>query len=372
MPRKLLAISNRTRLTKAGDLPPEGVIFGSSEAMTDIRRDVERGANTSIPILLQGETGTGKEVLARFIHCSSHWATGPFVKVNCAAIPGHLFESELFGYEGGAFTGASGTKPGQVELARGGTLFLDEIGGLDLKLQAKMLQLFQDGQFYRIGGQTEKYVEARIVCATNCPLHHAVEKGTFRQDLFYRISVLSMELPPLQQRNGDIPMLVGYFLEKYGRKYGRVVAPFSNSLLGLLQECRWPGNIRQLENLVHRYVLFESEQAIRESLEDGDGDHLSVAPAPDASVGLKQLTQETVRQLQRRIILEALAVNGWHRGLTARALGISYGALLYKIKKSGLPLNRYRKLIVRDRAASLKPGEGECEEIEPQARRRRA
>jgi two-component system, NtrC family, response regulator AtoC len=372
MRQKSLAISNRTRFTTAGDLPPEEVIFGSSQAMVDIRRNVEHGANACIPVLLQGETGTGKEVLARFIHCCSPWATGPFVKVNCAALPGPLFESELFGYEKGAFTGASATKLGQAELARGGTLFLDEIGDLDLNLQAKLLQLLQDGRFYRIGGQTEKHVAARIVCATNWPLQQAVERGAFRQDLFYRISVLSLELPRLQQRNGDIPMLVGYFFEKYGRKYGCVVPAFSNSLLGRLQQYRWPGNIRQLENLVHLYVVFGSEQAIRDSLEDRDGADPSVELPPDASAGLKKLTQETLNQVQRSIILQVLNANGWHRGLAARALGISYGSLLYKIKQAGLPLQRYRKLTVGDGAVLLESGEGESEEIQPREGRRSA
>jgi two-component system response regulator AtoC len=351
-----VAISDHTRLATFGNLPPEEVIFGSSPAMMNIRRSIERAADTRLPVLFQGETGTGKEVLARFIHHRSSWGAEPFIKINCPAVPGHLFESELFGHEKGAFTGAFGAKPGRVELARCGTLFLDEIGDLDLNLQAKLLQLLQDGHFCRVGGQTEKHAEARIVCATNRPLQRAVKAGTFREDVFYRISVLSAELPPLRARNGDIPMLVGYFLEKYRRAYGRVVTSFSNSLLGRLQEHSWPGNIRQLENVVHRYVLFESEQAITDSLEqgdNGDADHLSLEQVLDASTGLKELTQKAVRHIERRAILLALEANGWHRGLAARALGISYGALLYKIKEAGLPLKRSKKPIVGSQVVPL-------------------
>lgn len=351
----LVATSNPADLGRVGDLPPEEVIFGSSRAMVDIRRILERAANLNIPVLFQGETGTGKEILARFLHFGSHWGNGAFVKVNCPAVPGPLFESELFGYEKGAFTGAYETKAGRVELARGGTLFLDEIADLELGLQAKLLQLVQDGQFCRIGAQEERQVQARIVCATNSPLQHAAKSGTFRQDLFYRISVLSVELPTLQQRSGDIPMLVAYFLEKYNRKYGRMVPPFSNLLLGRLQEYRWPGNIRQLENLVNHYVVFESEQDIRACLEEDDREDLSAAAPSDTTIQLKKITQEAVKRLERKIILQVLEANGWHRGLAARALNISYGALLYKIKEVGLPQKR-RGEQPDERSAGLPPG----------------
>jgi two-component system, NtrC family, response regulator AtoC len=332
------------------DLPPEEVIFGSTRAMLDIRRKVERAASADIPVLLQGETGTGKEVLARFLHRASPRAGGPFVKVNCPAVPGPLFESELFGYEKGAFTGASETKLGRVELCQGGTLFLDEIVDLDLSLQAKLLQLLQDGQFCRIGGHRERHIEARIVCATNRPLQQAAQCGAFRLDLFYRISALSVELPNLQQRSGDIPMLVAYFLEKYSRKYCRAVPPFSNSLLGRLQASRWAGNIRQLENLIHRYVVFESEQALRASLEERSTDYAPVEIPSDGTLGLKKTIQQAVKPLERRIILQALEANGWNRGLAARQLRMSYGALLYKMKEMGLPVRKQAKLFPAEAA----------------------
>ena len=336
-------ISNSAEVPWGGKLPPEEVIFGSSRAMWEIRWHVEKAAATDIPVLLQGGTGTGKEVLARFLHCCSCGAVGPFVKVNCPAIPASLFESELFGYEKGAFTGACETKLGRVELARGGTLFLDEIAELDVNVQAKLLQLVQDGQYCRLGSQRERRIQARIVCATNKPLEHAVKAGTFREDLFYRISVLSLEVPSLRERNGDIPKLVAYFLEKFGGKYGRVVPPISNSLLGRLQKYEWPGNIRQLENMVHNYAVFESEEVIRSKLEGRDPDWLPVDRTSDPAAGLKKITQQKVKQLERRIILETLDANGWHRGLAARTLKISYGALLYKMREMGLPLKGCKK-----------------------------
>jgi two-component system response regulator AtoC len=322
------------------DLPPEDVIFGSSPIMLNVRRKLERAATADIPVLFQGETGTGKEVLARFLHHSSRSANRPFVKVNCPSVPGSLFESELFGYERGAFTGATGTKLGRVELSQGGTLFLDEIADLDLGLQAKLLQLLQDGQFCRIGGQWERRIEARIVCATNRALRQAARAGEFRSDVFYRISVLSLELPNLQQRSADIPVLANYFLERYKRKYGRAVAPFSTSLLKRFQQHHWSGNIRQLQNLVHRYVVFESEETICTCFDEADSDSEPVEMPYSASLGLKRAIQDAVKPLERRIILQALEANGWHRGLAARQLKISYGALRYKMKDTGLPLKR--------------------------------
>lgn len=336
------SLSNSAHFATVEDLPPEQVIFGSSQTMLNIRRSVERAASADIPVLLQGETGTGKEVLARFLHRVSRSGHGPFVKVNCPSVPASLFESELFGYEKGSFTGACETKVGRVELCQGGTLFLDEIADLDLSLQAKLLQLLQDGQFCRIGGQRERRMEARVICATNRPLQQAAKCGAFRPDIFYRISAFSVELPNLQQRNADIPMLVAYFLEKYSRTYGRSVPPFSNSLLGRLQKHRWAGNIRQLQNLIHRYVVFESEQAIIATLEGHDGDHELAEISYQENLGLKKNIQQAVKPLERRMILQALEANRWHRGLAAQQLKISYGALLYKMKETGLPLKRLK------------------------------
>src|SRR5882672_6599938 len=205
--------------TSLGEFPPEAVIFGHSEVMQALRNRMDKVASANVPVLIQGESGTGKDIIARMIHGLSPWRSGPFVKVNCPAIPGTLLESELFGYEKGAFTGAYGSKPGRVEQAHRGTLFMDEISELDMGLQSKLLQLLQDGQFCRIGAQEDKKVEVRVVCATNRNLETEIQNGTFRQDLFYRINVVNIYLPPLRERRVDIESLVNFFLEYYNRKY---------------------------------------------------------------------------------------------------------------------------------------------------------
>src|SRR3954454_12771252 len=219
-----------------GEIPPEAVIFGHSEAMLAVRERLNRLANANVPVLIQGESGTGKDIIARMIHQRSPWKTGPYVKVNCPAIPGTLLESELFGYEKGAFTGAYGMKPGRVEMAHRGTLFLDEISELDLALQSKLLQLLQDGQFCRIGAQEDKKVEVRVVCATNRNLESEIEGGTFRQDLYYRINVVNLRMPSLRERRGDIEALANYFLEYYNRKYNCRARPVSNEVMSVLQK----------------------------------------------------------------------------------------------------------------------------------------
>src|SRR6266704_2681822 len=225
--------------TSLGEIPPETVVFGRSETMQSLRERMDKVASANVPVLIQGESGTGKDIIARMIHSLSPWRNGPFVKVNCPAIPGTLLESELFGYEKGAFTGAFGAKPGRVELAHRGTLFLDEISELDLSLQSKLLQLLQDGQFCRIGAQEDKKVEVRVVCATNRRLEEEIETGTFRQDLFYRINVVNLHLPSLRERRGDIQDLATYFLEYYNRKYNCRARALSSDLMGALQKSHW-------------------------------------------------------------------------------------------------------------------------------------
>src|SRR5690348_17612818 len=229
-----------------GEIPPESIVFGHTEAMRALRERLQKLAGANVPVLIQGESGTGKDIVARLVHGMSPWKTGPFVKVNCPAIPGTLLESELFGYEKGAFTGAYGAKPGRVELAHRGTLFLDEISELDLSLQSKLLQLLQDGQFCRIGAQADKKVEVRIVCATNRRLEEEIENGTFRQDLFYRINVVNLHLPPLRERVADIQELVDYFLEYHNRKYNCKARALSGEMMTTLRKYHWPGNIREL------------------------------------------------------------------------------------------------------------------------------
>ncbi|HEX4489564.1 MAG TPA: sigma-54 dependent transcriptional regulator [Terriglobales bacterium] len=323
-----------------GEFPPEAVVFGKSEAMQAVRERLTKVAAANVPVLIQGESGTGKDIIARMVHTLSPWKTGPFVKVNCPAIPGTLLESELFGYERGAFTGAYGSKPGRVEMAHRGTLFLDEISELDPALQSKLLQLLQDGQFCRIGAQEDKKVEVRIVCATNRNLEVEIEGGTFRQDLFYRINVVNLHLPPLRERRGDVADLVTYFLEYYNRKYNCRARVLSAETMGVLQKYHWPGNIRELENLIKRYVILGNEEVIASDLVAKEPEYAGPEIDYDGPISLKKLTRQAVRQLERKVILKVLQMHHWNRKQAARTLGISYRALLYKIREAGLPPNR--------------------------------
>jgi two-component system response regulator AtoC len=340
-------------LVPIGALPPEDVIFGRSEIMRALRQRVEKLAATNVPVLIHGESGTGKEVLAKLIHKLSPWQEGPFVKVNCPAIPGTLLESELFGYEKGAFTGAYGTKPGRVELANRGTLFLDEISELEPALQAKLLQLLQDGQFCRIGAQEDRRVEVRMLCATNRELEQEIEAGTFRQDLYYRINVLNISVPALRERRADIPALIDYFLDFYNLAYNLEAPPLSPQVLQLLQHYDWPGNIRELENLIKRYVILGSEEAITADLTHHPEVHFSPRIAQGDTVPLKELTRQAVQDLERKVILQVLQANHWNRKQAARKLKISYRALLYKIRQAGLPSRSTRGLAIPEVSARL-------------------
>jgi two-component system, NtrC family, response regulator AtoC len=323
-----------------GEMPPEAVVFGRTEAMQAVRDRLMKLAGANVPVLIQGESGTGKDIIARMIHIASPWKNGPWVKVNCPAIPGTLLESELFGYEKGAFTGAFGTKPGRVEMAHRGTLFLDEISELDLSLQSKLLQLLQDGQFCRIGAQEDKKVEVRVVCATNRKLEQEIEGGSFRADLFYRINVVNLHMPPLRERASDIPDLVSYFIDYYNRKFNAKAKPISNELIAVLRKYHWPGNVRELENLMKRYVILGSEEVVSGDLQPRAPDFFSAEIPLDGQISLKKLTRQAVRELERKVILKVLQNHHWNRKQAARALSISYRALLYKIRDAGLPSNR--------------------------------
>jgi two-component system, NtrC family, response regulator AtoC len=323
-----------------GEIPPEAIVFGRSDVMRSLHERMDKVASANVPVLIQGESGTGKDIIARMIHGLSPWKTGPYVKVNCPAIPGTLLESEPFGYEKGAFTGAYGTKPGRVEMAHRGTLFLDEISELDLGLQSKLLQLLQDGQFCRIGAQEDKKVEVRVVCATNRKLEVEIENGTFRQDLFYRINVVSLHLPPLRERRGDIEELAAYFLDYYNRKYNCRARELSSDLKAQLQKYHWPGNIRELENLIKRYVILGNEDVITGDLVAREQEYFNPDINLDGPISLKKVTRQATRDLERKIILKVLQAHHWNRKQAARALSISYRALLYKIRDAGLPPNR--------------------------------
>jgi two-component system response regulator AtoC len=322
------------------DLPPEPVIFGSSEAMKKVQRDLAMIASADVPVLLQGPSGTGKEIVAKLIHCNSPLAKGPYVKVNCPAIPDALLESELFGYEKGAFTGAYTSKPGLIALADRGTLFLDEIGELSSGLQSKLLQVLQDGKFSRIGAQEDTRSEARVICATNRNLKQEIAAGNFREDLFYRVNVVNVTLPSLRERSADIPELVEYFREHFNMVYNRRTPTISASLMRLLQAYHWPGNIRQLENLIKRYVILGTEACISGDLAEPEASPYEFEIPQEGPVPLKKITNQAVRRLEREIILKVLQSTHWNRRRAAEALKISYRALLYKIRDSGLSPNR--------------------------------
>ena len=335
-----------------GEMPPEAVTFGATDAMHALRERLVKISGANVPVLIHGESGTGKDIIARMIHLSSPWKTGPWVKVNCPAIPGTLLESELFGYEKGAFTGAYGSKPGRVEMAHRGTLFLDEISELDMALQSKLLQLLQDGQFCRIGAQEDKKVEVRVVCATNRKLEDEIVNGTFRADLFYRINVVNLYIPALRERSSDIPQLVSYFIEYYNRKFNARAAMPSAELMKALKKYHWPGNIRELENLMKRYVILGSEESITSDLRPREPDFFSADIPVDGPVSLKKITRQAVHELERKIILKVLQHHHWNRKQAAKALNISYRALLYKIRDAGLPSNRAPRPVAPQEAAA--------------------
>lgn len=320
----------------AGEVPPFEIVFGQSESMQLVRQRIERSASLSLPVLIRGESGTGKEIIAKLLHISSPWSQKAFVKVNCPAIPGSLLESELFGYERGAFTGAYVTKPGRVETANHGTLFLDEIGDLPQALQAKLLQVLQDGKFTRIGGEEDREIETRVVSATNRDLLADVDSGAFRRDLFYRINVIEIVLPPLRDRRADIPGLVEYFTNLYNEKFNCNARAMSPSAIAALQECRWYGNIRELENLVRRYVILGDESAILKDLTRQPETSFIPEIPLDGELSLKKITRDAVQQIERKVILRVLQAHHWNRKRAAKVLKISYRALLYKLRNAGL------------------------------------
>ena len=334
------SIARPNSTDRANTLPPAPIMFGSSAAMLAIRQRVEKVAYSGVSILIQGGSGTGKGLLARFIHNFSSGPEAPFVKVNCAAIPGTLLESELFGYEKGAFTGAYASKSGRVELADRGTLFLDGIDEIDMSLQAKLLQLLQDGKFSRIGGQEDRHVQLRVICATNRRLEEEIVHGRFRQDLFYRINVVNLQLPALRERADDIAGLTAYFLDAHRLRHKIQARPLSHSMMGMLERHPWPGNIRELENLIERYVILGSEDVVSTELLNYEQAQIDAESPGNRQINLKKVTRQAVHELERKIILSVLEANRWNRKRTATALKISYRALMYKIRRAGLPSKR--------------------------------
>jgi two-component system response regulator AtoC len=310
------------------------VIFGQSPMMAAARDKVDRAAETTVPILLQGESGTGKDIFARLLHARSSRANCAWVKVTCPAIPHSLIESELFGFEKGAFTGAYTTKRGRVELAHLGTLFLDEVGSLDMSVQAKLLQVLQDGSFMRIGAQEPRKVNTRLVCASNGNLRQQTEDGSFRLDFFFRINAVTIDLPPLRHRGADLPVLIDYFLDLHSKAYRRKAKPLSREIMNMMLRYNWPGNIRQLENMIRSYVLIGNEEDLAAELVPTVP--AGIIPEIDLAnpVSLKEITKAATHELEREIILKVLRANDWSRRRTAKWLNISYRSLLYKLQES--------------------------------------
>ncbi len=323
-------------------------LFSTSPRMAEIRETIDKVATTSATVLVRGESGVGKEIVARMIFARSERNRKPFIKVNCAAIPNDLLESELFGYEAGAFTGAQRSKPGKFELANGGTLFLDEIGEMHPLLQAKLLHVLQDGEFARLGAKHDTAVDVRVLCATNKMLEQRVAEGLFREDLFYRINVVTVHIPPLRERRDEIPVLLRYFVEKYSAVYRRHVAPFDDATFKFLASYSWPGNIRELENLCKRYVIvggatqivreLSAHAAERQALALSQPEAQASAKAPTRvessdQISLLEIGRRAAWQAERQAIQETLIQTKWNRKEAAKRLQVSYKALLNKIRQ---------------------------------------
>jgi two-component system, NtrC family, response regulator AtoC len=318
--------------------------LAASPQMLKIRQQVLQIAPVDVPVFISGESGVGKEVIARMIHLRSTRRVQPFIKVNCAALPGELLESELFGYEQGAFTGAVRAKPGKFELANKGTIFLDEIAEMSPHLQAKLLHVLQDGQFSRLGARAVVNVDVRVLAATNVDVKDAMRSGRFREDLYYRLNVLSIHIPPLRERTTEIPLLFRHFLAKYSEKYAKPAPDPSKHLLEAALRYPWPGNLRELENFVKRYVILEDDEGSFRELLEMTGQQHRTAPReeapPQKEQGLKALVRGLKDEAEMEAIADALEKTNWCRKDAAKMLGISYKALLYKMRQFNLDSGR--------------------------------
>jgi DNA-binding NtrC family response regulator len=419
--------------------PRGAATLGTSPAMRRVDELIDRIADADVPVLITGESGVGKDVVAREIHARSARAARVFVKINCAALPGELLESELFGHERGSFTGAQKTKPGQFELADGGTLFLDEIGEMPVTMQAKLLQALQDGEFYRVGGQRKIKVDTRVIVATNVDLAKAMERGTFREDLYYRLNVVEVAIPPLRERREDIPRLLELFVDKYGRRYGRTMGEVPSEIVERFLTYDFPGNIRELENLVRRLIVLRDPRYVLSELKDRGqvATETVVAPAPaapspstirapsptvppppgyssayaspfntpsplpppvipappatggyrgaqaiadaagaqvaaaeaeadDYRIDLKDLGRKAAHAAEREAIIIMLGHTGGNKREAAERLGISYKAILYKIREFGIGRPRAARKAKAPEAPNVvaPPPETWTEEIE--------
>ena len=343
--RKKLIEENKLLREQNQELTEGYRFIASNPKMLRIKELVAQIANTDVTVFIQGESGVGKEIVAREIHQGSPRRDKPFVKVNCAALPSELLESELFGYERGAFTGAFRLKQGKFELANYGTLFLDEIGDMAPTLQAKLLHVLQDNEYSRLGGKKNVMVDVRILAATNKNLEEAMKEGKFREDLFYRLNVVNITLPPLRERKEEISLLCNHFLRKHNRKYNSNMVSISPRVLPYINEYDWPGNIRELENVIKRLVILANEEQIIDELTTKIAAQRKVEKAPlqsqlpenpsDDSIGisLKHMSKSLTSTAEKEVILRALQQTQWNRKHAAMMLNISYKTLLNKIRK---------------------------------------
>jgi len=329
--------------------------LAASPQMVRIRQQILQIAPVDVPVFICGESGVGKEVVARMIHLRSKRRNQAFVKVNCAALPGELLESELFGYEQGAFTGAVRAKPGKFEMANKGTIFLDEIAEMSTHLQAKLLHVLQDHQYSRLGGRHLVETDVRVLAATNVDVQDAMKTGKFREDLYYRLNVLSINVPPLRERTTEIPLLFRHFLEKYSEKFGKTLQAPSKHLMDAAMNYPWPGNLRELENFVKRYVILEDDEGSLRELVEMSATRQRIAPREVTNVpkeqGLKALVRGLKDEAEMEAIADALEKTRWCRKDAAKMLGISYKAMLYKMRQFNLDTPRTR------RTAGAKTGE---------------
>ena len=326
----------------------EEVGLWRSPRMSEVREIIEQAARVDVTVLIMGETGTGKDVVARAIHEQSVRQSGPFVKVNCAAVPRELLESELFGHERGAFTGAHQLKIGKFESADRGTIFLDEIGDLHPALQGKLLHVLQDGQFSRVGGRSTVKVDVRVLAATNQDLEQAVAGGRFREDLYYRLNVIQIMVPPLRERPEEIPVLADYFMHRYSQLFRRETLQMPAETMQRLIRHRFPGNVRELENMIKRMIVL-GDPLLRRSPLPGPAptaEENGARTVKAATTSLKDIARRAAQTAEKEAILQALEQTQWNRVRAAKLLEISYRALLYKIKDSGLD---------RERRASHRP-----------------
>jgi two-component system, NtrC family, response regulator AtoC len=348
-----LGTNQQNYTSEVEELGDETFFVAASANMRKLRSQAALVANVDIPVLMLGESGTGKEVMARLIHKLSPRAHRTFLKVNCAAVPADLLESELFGYEAGAFTGATHAKPGKFELCNKGTILLDEIGEMPPSLQAKLLHVLQDQQFSRLGSRSVVKVDVRILAATNINIPEALANKRLREDLYYRLNAFTLHIPPLRERKEEIPILLKHFMTRLSEQYARAPLPFTPDLMQACLAYPWPGNLRELSNFVKRYLVLGDEKLAIHELQprsDGSGAQFDPMPtrtsgnAPESPGGLKGLARSAKDEAEAEAIAKALDETNWNRKQAAALLQISYKALLYKIRQYGIAQAKTHRL----------------------------